>query len=203
MKKVFVLLLIAMILMAFSAGCISNRSSSASKQNVEKVTVSVPTADIKRVEVSPGTATAKVGYTMQFSARAFDSGNNYISGTAVSWRLEEKGGRASISSTGLLTPDSTGNVNVVATINGVSGTSLVEIESAPRDKCYYDRHCDRSLYIVRDDDDYRYNRYQSNRYDDDDYRSSRYNDDHSNLPAGHCYYKDETLERLTQQRVPC
>jgi hypothetical protein len=72
MRKVVYMLFIAMIVMAFSAGCISNRSSA--KKSIEKITVSVPSAsDIKRVEVSPSTAEAKVGHLMQFSARAYDS----------------------------------------------------------------------------------------------------------------------------------
>ncbi|MFZ3054462.1 MAG: Ig-like domain-containing protein [Minisyncoccales bacterium] len=137
---------IMVIIATFGAGC---TSADSPKKSVKITQVSVD-PNILYLEISPNEVDkAKVGYEVQFTAKAYNASRNEIPETKITWKITEGAGRATIDSNGLLYPKSTGKVNVTATIGGKSITAMVTIKSAPvvkHKKCEWDddyehHHC--------------------------------------------------------------
>jgi len=150
MKHIILLIVVAImvIIATFGAGC----TSADSPKKSTKTTQISTDPNIRYLEISPnGVDEAKVGYEVQFTAKAYNASRNEIIGTKATWKITEGAGRATIDSNGLLYPKSTGKVNVTATIGGKSITAMVIIKSAPvvkHKKCEWDddyehHHCER------------------------------------------------------------
>jgi uncharacterized protein YjdB len=92
-------------------------------------TITVLTAPIARIVVSPGSGTIEVGKTIQLAAAPQDDRGNALPGRIVAWTSSDPA-VAQVSSTGLVTGQRAGQVTVTATSGGVSGKSAVTI-SAP------------------------------------------------------------------------
>lgn len=75
-------------------------------------------AAVARVEVSPSTATVDANQTQQFTARAFDSSNNEISGVIFSWSSSNTN-IATVDQNGLATGVAAGSAEIRATGRGV------------------------------------------------------------------------------------
>jgi uncharacterized protein (TIGR03437 family) len=76
------------------------------------------TPAILRVEVSPSSATISVGAQQQFTARAFDAGNNEVPGVIFSWQSSNTS-VATLDQNGLATGTSGGSTEIRATGRGV------------------------------------------------------------------------------------
>ena len=76
------------------------------------------TPAISRVEVSPSSAAINVGAQQQFTARAFDAGNNEVPGVIFSWQSSNTTA-ATIEQNGLATGQSAGATEIRATGRGV------------------------------------------------------------------------------------
>ena len=89
-----------------------------------------PGATTASIQVAPGAGVFSASANTQFTAKAFDAQNAEVSGAPIFWSVSDES-KASISSTGLLTPTGNrGTINVTATAaNGVSKS--VEIQLAP------------------------------------------------------------------------
>ena len=84
---------------------------------------------VQDVTVSPTSASIEVGDSLQFTANITDENGDNVDADIV-WSLSNNNGEntvATISNTGLLIGLSTGNVNVVATAEGKSGTATITI----------------------------------------------------------------------------
>jgi uncharacterized protein (TIGR03437 family) len=77
------------------------------------------TAAIERVEVSPAAAMINLGQQQQFTARAFDAGNNEISGVIFTWNSSNTA-VATIDQNGLATAVSPGATEIRASGRGVT-----------------------------------------------------------------------------------
>src|ERR1051325_1450609 len=77
------------------------------------------TEAVARVEVSPSSATIEVAGHQQFTARAFDSGNNEIPGVIFSWQSSNTS-VATVDQNGLATGVSPGSTEIRATGRGVT-----------------------------------------------------------------------------------
>jgi uncharacterized repeat protein (TIGR01451 family) len=88
------------------------------------------TPALARVEVSPSSAAIGAGAQQQFTARAFDSGNNEISGVIFSWQSSNTA-VATIDQNGLATGLSPGSTEIRATGRGVvSPPALLTVNPA-------------------------------------------------------------------------
>src|SRR5690606_33258074 len=103
------------------------RATSEGVTDVAQVTVALP--GVSRVELSPKSATLKVGDSQQFSATAYDSKDNVLSGRSVQWGIEPTS-VATVSTSGRVTAVSSGTALLTATIEGRETTALVTV-SAP------------------------------------------------------------------------
>jgi DNA/RNA endonuclease G (NUC1) len=90
-----------------------------------------PPAEIDHIVVSPAEATVPVGGTQAFTAKAFDAANNQVTG-AFTWALDPaSSGVASIDpSTGVATTLAVGDVGIVATASGKTGTATFHVTPA-------------------------------------------------------------------------
>ena len=79
---------------------------------------------VSRVEVSPSSATINSGAQQQFTARAFDSNNNQISGVVFSWASSDTN-VATIDQNGLATGAAAGTTEIRATGRGVQSPPAI------------------------------------------------------------------------------
>ncbi|HEX6643257.1 MAG TPA: MopE-related protein [Gemmatimonadales bacterium] len=91
------------------------------------------------VEVSPATAEIdlEVEPTVQLSVVVEDAEGNLVAGPEVQWATTNPG-RATVSSTGLVTGHLPGTVDIVATYNGIAGVTHVTLLGAAPDTYYAD-----------------------------------------------------------------
>ena len=87
-----------------------------------------PGSTAASVTVSPGAGIYSASSNTQFTAKAFDAANVEIANAPVFWKVSDES-KATISSTGLLTPTGTrGTIDVTATAaNGVAKTIAVQL----------------------------------------------------------------------------
>jgi hypothetical protein len=84
---------------------------------------------VARVEVSPSSATINVGAQQQFTAKAFDAGNNEVPGVIFSWQSSDTN-VATIDQNGLATGKAAGSTEIRATGRGVqSGPSILTVNA--------------------------------------------------------------------------
>ncbi|HSU15878.1 Ig-like domain-containing protein [Longimicrobium sp.] len=91
----------------------------------------VAPAKVARVQVIPDSLVLSQGATGGFSAVAYDSTGNALTGRAITWASSDSV-VATVSSTGSVTAVSPGAATVTATVEGVGGTAKVIVSSPPR-----------------------------------------------------------------------
>lgn len=85
-----------------------------------------PDSRVTRIDVSPQAADVDVTGTQQYTAQAFDTEGQPVTGTTFSWR-SSSAAVASISGTGLATGVAPGNATISAASGSVSGTASIRV----------------------------------------------------------------------------
>ena len=91
---------------------------------ISSATFTSCTPAISRVEVSPASATITAGARQQFTARAFDAGNNEVPGVLFSWQSSDTS-VATIDQNGLASGVSAGAAEIRATGRGVESPPVM------------------------------------------------------------------------------
>ncbi len=104
-------------------------ASNSNTVTVPVLVVGVPTVTIPvvRVEVSPDSKTAFRGDNLQFSAKAFKSDNTQNTSVSFTWATSDPN-IATIDANGMLSAKNVGQVNILATSNGVTGSAAVQVQ---------------------------------------------------------------------------
>ncbi|HEY7567185.1 MAG TPA: Ig-like domain-containing protein, partial [Gemmatimonadaceae bacterium] len=103
-------------------------ASSRGKSTIVSVTVRPrPTA---LVRVTPPTSTIREGEFVTLHAEPVDASGDVVTGRPVQW-TSSNDALATVSSTGIVTGVSAGRATITATVDGVSGSAGVTVESAP------------------------------------------------------------------------
>jgi hypothetical protein len=97
------------------------------KQGKASVLVILP--PVATVTVSPAIASLAIGATQQLTANTLDGSGNPLTGRQVTWASSN--GRATVSSTGLVTGVAAGAVAITATSEGAPGSSLILVGQPP------------------------------------------------------------------------
>ncbi len=85
------------------------------------------TAPVASVEVTPASSTlTSLGEQLQLSATARDAGGTAISGKPFTWSSSDES-VATVSASGLVTPEAVGDATITATTDGVDGTADVSV----------------------------------------------------------------------------
>ena len=92
--------------------------------------VTITTVPVAAVTVTPASAGVAVGGTLQLAATARDGAGNVLPGRSITW-MSDAPSVATVSTTGLVSGVSVGNVTVTATSEGQSGTAAVSVALAP------------------------------------------------------------------------
>jgi len=87
-------------------------------------------AAVASVTVSPAAPALAVGATQQMTATPKDADGNVLTGRAVLW-LSGNPDVAAVSDTGLVTAIASGTADVVALVDGMSGSAVVTVGAAP------------------------------------------------------------------------
>jgi uncharacterized protein YjdB len=88
------------------------------------ITVNNPA--VVSVQVTPNTNTIKIGLTVLLSSVARDVNQNVISGKTVTWATSNDG-CATVTTNGLVAAVAQGTCTITATVDGISGTSLITV----------------------------------------------------------------------------
>ncbi len=92
--------------------------------------MAVAPAKVTRVQVIPDSLALSRGATGDFSAVAYDSTGNVLTGRTITWTSSDSV-TAAVSSTGTVTAVSPGAATVTATVEGVGGSAKVIVSSPP------------------------------------------------------------------------
>ena len=94
------------------------------------VTVAEPPPVVDRVAVEPSSTSIEEGEIRRFSATAYTSDDEEISGKTFSWRSSNPS-VATISTTGLARARNAGSTTITASVDGVSGTATLRVTEPP------------------------------------------------------------------------
>jgi uncharacterized protein YjdB len=92
--------------------------------------VTVTSAPVALVTLTPNPASLSVGGTAQLSATLTDLAGNVLTGRSITWSSNASG-VATVSSTGLVSGVSAGNATITATSEGIDGTAAIIVSLAP------------------------------------------------------------------------
>jgi CSLREA domain-containing protein len=109
---------------ALAGGSATIRARAGGQSGAGTLNVSFP--PVSRIEVTPASATIPIGGTLQFTARAFDAGNNEITGLTFTWTSSNTTA-ATIDSNGLATGAGLGSTTITASAKGKSGTASLTV----------------------------------------------------------------------------
>ncbi len=109
---------------AIHAGTATATCQIGSRTAMSSITVS--TAQVAFVEVSPGAGTIAPGTTLQFSGVPRDSLGFPVPGVSVQWTSQDPT-IATVTSDGVVTARTTGDADIVATSAGVAGMTKVKV----------------------------------------------------------------------------
>jgi uncharacterized protein YjdB len=112
------------IVAAVSPGTAAITATSEGRTGTATIVVQAPT--VNRVEVSPASATIRVGDSFRLTATVFDSRGNVISGARVAWASSDLG-TAIVDNTGRVLGLSEGTVVITATSGDKAGTASVRV----------------------------------------------------------------------------
>lgn len=93
-------------------------------------TVTVTTAPVATVTLSPPSATIAPNATTTFTATLKDASNNTLTGRTVTWQSSNTA-VATVSATGVVTGVTEGTSTITATSEGKSGTATVTVQGGP------------------------------------------------------------------------
>ena len=119
-----------------SAGVVSGLSpgqaviSAAAGGKQGQAALTVTTAPVATVNVTPASASLAVNATQQLAAATLDAAGNTLSGRVVAWGTSDAT-RATVSATGLVTAVAAGSATITALSEGKSGTSAITVIGAP------------------------------------------------------------------------
>jgi trimeric autotransporter adhesin len=94
------------------------------------IPVTVNPRPISLVRVTPSPLTLLAGASGQLTAQALDAGGSNVTGRPVIWATSSAA-IATVTSTGLVTGVAAGTANLTATIDGVVGSSVVNVQPVP------------------------------------------------------------------------
>lgn len=94
------------------------------------VPVTVAALPVALVRVNPSTASLRVGGTLVLQAEGQDASGAAVAGRPVTWSSSAQA-IATVSSNGTVTGIASGVATITATIDGVTGSALVTVESVP------------------------------------------------------------------------
>ena len=112
------------IVAAVSRGTATITASSEGRSGTATIVVQAPT--VNRVEVSPASATIRVGDSFRLTATVFDSRGNVIPSAQVAW-VSSNLGIAIVDNTGRVLGISEGTVVITATSGDKAGTASVRV----------------------------------------------------------------------------
>ena len=98
------------------------------------LTVTEPPPEVDRVEVTPSAASIEEGDTRRFTARAYDSDNDRITGKTFTWTSSNTSVATISPSSGTATTATgvnAGSTTIRATVDGVSGTASLRVTEPP------------------------------------------------------------------------
>ena len=114
---------------AQNAGSTTITATGGGQSGTASLTVTEPPPPpmvVASVSVSPSSASIEEGATRQFSATAYTSDNQVISGRTITWSSSTTF-VATISSSGLATGVDAGSTTITATVDGVSGMATLTV----------------------------------------------------------------------------
>jgi uncharacterized protein YjdB len=113
---------------AVAPGTATIRATSEGQTGTATVTVRTPPPPpVATVTVTPDQATIEEGDTVRLRATARDAAGNVLTGRTVTWTSSNTN-VATVDASGLVTGVRKGRATITATVDGVSGTSRVEVE---------------------------------------------------------------------------
>ena len=115
------------------AGSTTIKASVDGKSGTATLTVTEPPPPppvVDRVTVSPSSPSIEKGETQQFTASAYDSDNEIISGKTFNWS-SSNALVATISASGLARGVSAGSTTITASVDGKSGTTTLTVTEPP------------------------------------------------------------------------
>ena len=95
----------------------------------DTLAIGVAPAVVASVDVSPSAPTLAVGGTQQMTATPKDADGNVLTGRAVLW-LSGNPDVATVSATGLVTAVGNGGADIVALVEGITGSAVVTVGAA-------------------------------------------------------------------------
>ena len=116
-----------------SGGSTTITASVDGKSGTTTLTVTEPPPPppvVDRVTVSPSSPSIEKGETQQFTASAYDSDNEIISGKTFDWSSSNPSA-ATISASGLATGVGAGSTTITASVDGKSGTATLTVTEPP------------------------------------------------------------------------
>ena len=116
-----------------SAGSTTITASVDGESGTTTLTVTEPPPPppaVDRVTVSPSSPSIEKDGTQQFTASAYDSDNQIISGKTFNWS-SSNASVATISASGLATGVSAGSTTITASVDGKSGTAILTVAEPP------------------------------------------------------------------------
>lgn len=94
------------------------------------VAVTVSARPVTSVRVTPPTTTVVAGSTASLAAQGLDVGGTAVTGRPVLWS-SSNASIATVSSTGVVTGVDAGTATITATIDGISGSAIVNVQPIP------------------------------------------------------------------------
>ena len=101
-------------------------------QGMQNSTGTGGTKTLVSISISPATANISTGATQQFTATAkYNDGSTANVSLSVTWGVNSSS-VATISATGLATGKASGSVNVTASLNGMSGSATLQVQTSTK-----------------------------------------------------------------------
>ena len=104
--------------------------TAASEGKTAVVAMTVTSVPVASVTVTPASDTVTVASTLQLSAVAKDAAGGTLTGRVISWSTSDPA-RATVSSTGLVTGVTPGEVTITAAAEGKSGAASITVKPKP------------------------------------------------------------------------
>jgi uncharacterized protein YjdB len=113
------------VVSAVGAGSTSIVATSGAASGTAAITVTYP--PLHHILVTPANPRIRIGQTVQLSATGYDSNNNVIPGITFTWTSSNTG-KATVSSTGLVSGIDDGTADITASASGKSGKTKVTVD---------------------------------------------------------------------------
>ena len=113
------------VVTAVAAGSASIDATSGTASGT--ATITVTNAPLHHILVTPANPRIKIGQTVQMTATGYDANNNVIPGITFTWTSSNTG-KATVSSTGLVSGIDDGTADITASAAGKSGKTKVTVD---------------------------------------------------------------------------